>query len=143
VPLEQHDFVAAIEYADFGSTDLIGAVEEPDQAITEVAAFVAVQRPLARPGERHSRRFGCHSKWIRLADLLQRRPAPARHMRLVDELQPECGVRVHSRGRSVGQQRIGLGLVFAASVLAEEHEGGPGRPTRRRRGEVAVAVGYG
>jgi hypothetical protein len=84
VPLEQHDLVAAIEYADFGCTHLVGTVEEPDQAIPEVAAFVAVQRPHARPSERHSRRFGCRSKWIRLADLLQRRPAPARHLRLID-----------------------------------------------------------
>jgi hypothetical protein len=121
VPLQEMNFVAAIENADLGGTDLIRAVQQSNQAIPDLTALVALRRPDARRGERHGRGLGDRAKRIGPADLLQRRSAPARQLRFVDGRQPPRAARVHPGGRGAGEERIGRGIVSIPAAPTEDH----------------------
>jgi len=135
MPLQELDLVAAIEKADLGGTNLVRAVQQPNQAIPDLAALVALERPDARLGEGHGGCVGHHAKRIGPADLLQRRPPPAWQLRLIHDPQALRSARVHPGGRRGGQERVGLGIVSVPAALAEDHESGPGHTTCRRRGD--------
>jgi len=122
--LEQLDLIALVEDADLPRAKFVRRVEEADQPVADVAALVVVERSDAGGLERKTRLLRHGTKRVVAADLLQRRPAPARQQRLVNHAQA---------GRSFGLvgarggQRKGLVLRFVAvtAPLAEEGERGP------------------
>jgi hypothetical protein len=133
IPLQELDLVAAIENSDLRGADFVRAVEQPNEPIPDLAALECLGRPDAIFGERQRRRrFRHDAQGIGLADLLQRRPAPAREQRLVDDPYALGGAGIQCRGRRGRQQRIRFGGVSVAASFAEDHESCPGSSAGRR-----------
>src|ERR1035437_5141467 len=82
--LEELDLVAAIEHADLRRAKLVGRIEQSNDSVADLPAFVASAGLQARLREREMRRLRNSPHRVGLPDLLERRTAPARDQRFVD-----------------------------------------------------------
>ena len=82
VLLEQLDLVTLIEIADLGSAQLVGRVEQPDDAIADGPPLAPIERADEALVEGQARRRRGVADRIVLACLEERRPPPARHQSL-------------------------------------------------------------
>src|SRR5271157_4570939 len=123
--LQQLDFVALVEDADFGRSELVRRVQQPNQPVTDLAALIVIERADAGGLERKVGRLLSHGPHrIRSTYLLQRRSAPARQRRFVDDTQPGSSLSLKSARGGLGHKLV-VWFVFVAAPLAEEREGGP------------------
>jgi hypothetical protein len=131
--LQQLDFVALVEDANLRRAELVRRIEQANQAVADLAAFVVLERSDAgrRKGEVLGLSRSTHG--IRTANLLERRPTPPRQEGLVDDSQAGGGPRlVDAAGRH--RKELVAGLVIITTPLAEERECGPRRGPCARGG---------
>ena len=166
VLLEQLDLVALVEVADLGAAELVGRIQQADDAVADDPPFAARERTDEALAEGESRRRRVVADRVGLARLDQRRPAPAGHEHLIggrlDGLcrSPVCGrpvaaapptaappAPISEAGNGSGRHADELGGADGRSRLAAaaaSTSSGIGSSSRRRRpnrpNAIAVAT---
>jgi hypothetical protein len=127
LPIEELDFVAPVEKADLLSAQFIGSVEQAHEPIADLPTLEGLQRARTCSIEGHwSGNLSAHR--VSLANLLQRRPAPAGHERFVGGDRRSGGHDLVSDSRASPRTgcRFDRDRFVAPAALEEDQECEPG-----------------